>query len=113
MLRPPPSSTRPDTPFPDTPLFRSRVDDVDRMSRCDVPNPVDDPRDLLTPDGGPVGQSNREAGPVLADGVSPSGPLDRSEEHTSDLQSLMRPSYAVFCLKKKKLTTHISTYDRT
>src|SRR3546814_8718711 len=34
-------------------------------------------------------------------------PLDRSEEHTSELQSLMRISYAVFCLKKKKRTTHL------
>src|SRR3546814_8968494 len=33
----------------------------------------------------------------------------RSEEHTSELQSLMRISYAVFCLKKKKKTTHIKT----
>src|SRR3546814_6665744 len=34
---------------------------------------------------------------------------DRSEEHTSELQSLMRISYAVFCLKKKKVLTHIHT----
>src|SRR3546814_8848031 len=34
------------------------------------------------------------------------GPLGRSEEHTSELQSLMRISYAVFCLKKKKTTTN-------
>src|SRR3546814_7923044 len=35
-----------------------------------------------------------------------SGPAARSEEHTSELQSLMRISYAVFCLKKKKITQH-------
>src|SRR3546814_4628659 len=35
--------------------------------------------------------------------------VERSEEHTSELQSLMRISYAVFCLKKKKNTTHINT----
>src|SRR3546814_3606675 len=35
----------------------------------------------------------------------------RSEEHTSELQSLMRISYAVFCLKKKKNKKHINTYD--
>src|SRR3546814_5132346 len=36
--------------------------------------------------------------------------LSRSEEHTSELQSLMRISYAVFCLKKKKNTKNIDTY---
>src|SRR3546814_6098112 len=36
-------------------------------------------------------------------------PKPRSEEHTSELQSLMRISYAVFCLKKKKQTTHINS----
>src|SRR3546814_6440781 len=36
---------------------------------------------------------------------------ERSEEHTSELQSLMRISYAVFCLKKKKIKTHIKTQD--
>src|SRR3546814_9222300 len=39
-------------------------------------------------------------------------PVERSEEHTSELQSLMRISYAVFCLKKKKITPH-NTYRRT
>src|SRR3546814_3823267 len=39
------------------------------------------------------------------------GPKQRSEEHTSELQSLMRISYAVFCLKKKK--THQNTHDNT
>src|SRR3546814_10212709 len=43
------------------------------------------------------------AGHSLFDFVPP--PDDRSEEHTSELQSLMRISYAVFCLKKKKITT--------
>src|SRR3546814_5777222 len=37
----------------------------------------------------------------------------RSEEHTSELQSLMRISYAVFCLKKKNQTTHINTTNQT
>src|SRR3546814_4730490 len=38
--------------------------------------------------------------------------LGRSEEHTSELQSLMRISYAVFCLKKKKKTTNTPSRDR-
>src|SRR3546814_6579491 len=53
---------------------------------------------------------------VSSDEVSPmktaSVPLPRSEEHTSELQSLMRISYAVFCLKKKK-KRFIATYQKT
>src|SRR3546814_6191224 len=45
--------------------------------------------------------------------LSPERPQPRSEEHTSELQSLMRISYAVFCLKKKKKTTTTSTYNNT
>src|SRR3546814_7404954 len=41
------------------------------------------------------------------------GLLGRSEEHTSELQSLMRISYAVFCLKKKKINTHIHHINTT
>src|SRR3546814_10107274 len=51
----------------------------------------------------------RDQGPVLVEEVP-----DRSEEHTSELQSLMRISYAVFCLKKKKHTTtqhHLTTHN--
>src|SRR3546814_5770997 len=45
--------------------------------------------------------------------ISPDRTAIRSEEHTSELQSLMRISYAVFCLKKKKIkTTHEKTRDR-
>src|SRR3546814_10481134 len=45
---------------------------------------------------------------IVTFGITPDSPETRSEEHTSELQSLMRISYAVFCLKKKKLKTHIS-----
>src|SRR3546814_3709426 len=62
----------------------------------------------------------RRAGPVRADGddrVPRLGVVggDRSEEHTSELQSLMRISYAVFCLKKKTMhkTAHIYTPEHT
>src|SRR3546814_8209392 len=49
--------------------------------------------------------SNRKVfGPMLAEDLAVGN--DRSEEHTSELQSLMRISYAVFCLKKKKQTQH-------
>src|SRR3546814_8060713 len=46
----------------------------------------------------------------FANGYFRTGDLGRSEEHTSELQSLMRISYAVFCLKKKKTTTTEKTY---
>src|SRR3546814_10357547 len=93
MLRRPPRSTRTDTLFPYTTLFRSR--DLHQAARRS---------------GEAVGVATRAlAAPRLSSrGLAP-GPIAqtvRSEEHTSELQSLMRISYAVFCLKKKK-TIHI------
>src|SRR3546814_2280041 len=92
MIRRPPRSTRTDTLFPYTTLFRSS-------------------------DGGPgdfgasfhrhirsLWRQIRTQDTEMADDSSHSGqkePDSRSEEHTSELQSLMRISYAVFCLKKK------------
>src|SRR3546814_10487211 len=105
MIRRPPRSTRTDTLFPYTTLFRSARRQDDR----------------------PVGRSGRLA-PRLGTGYRidpgakarlsddcrqrPEGrhPLWRSEEHTSELQSLMRTSYAVFCLKK---TNKQLPYTRT
>src|SRR3546814_10828105 len=90
MIRRPPRSTRTDTLFPYTTLFRSRATAApSRASRRAMAAPM--PREP------PVTRAvrparGREAG---------MGRL-RSEEHTSELQSLMRISYAVFCLKKKK-----------
>src|SRR3546814_3121617 len=106
MLRRPPRSTRTDTLFPYTTLFRSlagrelQVDAIDRGERF---------------------ASRTEFGAQIPDGekrrgchefsfpASPGADREcraghhraRSEEHTSELQSLMRISYAVFCLKKK------------
>src|SRR3546814_4827845 len=82
MIRRPPRSTRTDTLFPYTTLFRS---DAERHARC------------LHLDHG-----NLVPGNLVAGSVHHVGGLERSEEHTSELQSLMRISYAVFCLKKKK-----------
>src|SRR3546814_19740591 len=73
MIRRPPRSTRTDTLFPYTTLFRS-------------------PR-------WPLRRGGKDRGQHSATGE---GSKARSEEHTSELQSLMRISYAVFCLKKKK-----------
>src|SRR3546814_19400911 len=85
MIRRPPRSTRTDTLFPYTTLFRSNQDSaaLAALARADV---------LI----------RRNANTASAR----SGTLveARSEEHTSELQSLMRISYAVFCLKKKKKT---------
>src|SRR3546814_10518984 len=93
MIRRPPRSTRTDTLFPYTTLFRSGW--RRRGSRKRTPLP-----------GGLLAM----AGLVDAQDKVPSVYVDgkvanfRSEEHTSELQSLMRISYAVFCLKKKKRT---------
>src|SRR3546814_10465680 len=101
MIRRPPRSTRTDTLFPYTTLFRSRAG------------------------GGGLGHEGsglaREDGRLIAEdalgeaGVGVGDPRrdhvadQRSEEHTSELQSLMRISYAVFCLKKKKQQIELST----
>src|SRR3546814_3553370 len=77
MIRRPPRSTRTDTLFPYTTLFRSPARRTGRLSR-----------------------DRRRAIAVAHDGRF-GRPRTRSEEHTSELQSLMRISYAVFCLKKK------------
>src|SRR3546814_2075080 len=84
MIRRPPRSTRTDTLFPYTTLFRSHFP---RFEADHVRQREDDDRSRNDP---PLGGGTRRA----------SG-RGRSEEHTSELQSLMRISYAVFCLKKK------------
>src|SRR3546814_7002587 len=91
MIRRPPRSTRTDTLFPYTTLFRSHgiarilvncagiSPAMKTVGKEYVPHPIDVYR------------------------------MRRSEEHTSELQSLMRISYAVFCLKKKKSTKILAT----
>src|SRR3546814_18828183 len=91
MIRRPPRSTRTDTLFPYTTLFRSFVG----PGRGRRGHDGHDARD-----GGDRG-GRRDGGAERTE--KHSGNLhERSEEHTSELQSLMRISYAVFCLKKKK-----------
>src|SRR3546814_3429836 len=102
MIRRPPRSTRTDTLFPYTTLFRSGAsgDGTDREE------PHDD--HLL--------QHARPCRADLSGVVEGQRPERRSEEHTSELQSLMRISYAVFCLKKKNtcfLHTHITQCSTT
>src|SRR3546814_4230005 len=88
MIRRPPRSTRTDTLFPYTTLFRS----VPRI------NSTTSGLRLLGMIELPVAYSGGSA-------TKPNSALVRSEEHTSELQSLMRISYAVFCLKKKNKPT--------
>src|SRR3546814_5634894 len=101
MIRRPPRSTRTDTLFPYTTLFRSPL----RRRRCPGAGRAGAEDDLgsTDPDRSPALPSvaaGYRAGPA---GEFRLGGTDRrSEEHTSELQSLMRISYAVFCLKKKK-----------
>src|SRR3546814_6313189 len=104
MIRRPPGSTRTDTLFPYTTLFRSG--DHGRPPRA-VPRAHQGAGPGAgEPAGRPDGTAFRRsaAGGQPADGDA-RGDEDRSEEHTSELQSLMRISYAVFCLKKKKTIT--------
>src|SRR6056297_4117475 len=84
MIRRPPRSTRTDTLFPYTTLFRS----LQAFAQAAVESP---PFQRLLPQGHKF--------------------LERSEEHTSALQSLRRISYAVFCLKKKKTRSQIKRTD--
>src|SRR3546814_1785579 len=99
MIRRPPRSTRTDTLFPYTTLFRSRDGDDGRRGRRDARPFARRARGRIA-----AGHILRRQGPAHVRGAARRQPRRnaRSEEHTSELQSLMRISYAVFCLKKKK-----------
>src|SRR3546814_8710649 len=110
MIRRPPRSTRTDTLFPYTTLFRS---DGLRPSRLQELRPARDHHPRALPQGAQASrQGKRSAARARAQTrrnravrrllQEPFAVPERSEEHTSELQSLMRISYAVFCLKKKK-----------
>src|SRR3546814_3721600 len=101
MLRRPPRSTRTDTLLPYTTLFRSTpaastlfvgLYEIEKIGPCD-PTIFDPLR------GVPVTQGGARELDLYRQAVVGV----RSEEHTSELQSLMRSSYAVFCLKKKNI----------
>src|SRR3546814_3063329 len=101
MIRRPPGSTRTDTLCPYTTRFRS-TDDI--AAALGLPKNRGEIVARVEPDG-PASKAGLKQGDVI---VRVNGqdvtPDQRSEEHTSELQSLMRISYAVFCLKKKKTT---------
>src|SRR3546814_5947139 len=110
MIRRPPKSTRTDTLFPYTTLFRSNgcnesFQNRGRWRLADI-GAISDLREAYRRNGDIAGNAIDEK--------------LRSEEHTSELQSLMRISYAVFCLKKKtdlpkhiKLTRHYNPKNNT
>src|SRR3546814_2995221 len=111
MIRRPPSATRTDTPLPNPTLFRSRPGRGAQVARGPVRR-LDGPLDEH-----PALDDRVQVGGILENAQVLQGVAvhheqvgelagldraDRSEEHTYELQSLMRISYAVFCLKKKK-----------
>src|SRR3546814_2585253 len=109
MIRRPPRSTRTDTLFPYTTLFRSAAAQTRSSCYAQASDTVQRPW-----------AGNREAAAAFDAGrasllhQNPHRYDHRSEEHTSELQSLMRSSYAVFCFKKKKnITTTLTTTHMT
>src|SRR3546814_3915992 len=112
MIRRPPRSTRTDTLFPYTTLFRSIVGrqktaeertaafNRDFAGRKHILSAIESAIEILA-----------DRNLVAKDRIGITGL--RSEEHTSELQSLMRISYAVFCLKKKRNNIHTSTYTKS
>src|SRR3546814_4737235 len=118
MIRRPPRSTRTDTLFPYTTLFRSLALALQQVATDDGEADADRPEVLLRAavdhaETAHVHGLGRDRGAEIGDQrhiahfkdgaeLDAMDGLVRSEEHTSELQSLMRISYAVFCLKKKK-----------
>src|SRR3546814_6242995 len=120
MIRRPPRSTRTDTLFPYTTLFRALAGTMRALLANmvhGVSTGFERKLELVgvgyraTMQGKDLGLALGYSHPIVfkvPDGVSVETPTQtevRSEEHTSELQSLMRISYAVSCLKKKKITT--------
>src|SRR3546814_5883835 len=104
MIRRPPRSTRTDTLFPYTTLFRS-------SARPSAPAAAAPPETARPPPAHRL--PSAPGGPAWQRWWKAASDRPRSEEHTSELQSLMRISYAVFCLKKKKQTHDNQVRDIT
>src|SRR3546814_8065035 len=115
MIRRPPRSTRTYTLFPYTTLFRSDLAVLELLVGDRDLEAVAERLDVLVVHLlGAVGRVERLAGrahAVALDRLGQDHGRHRSEEHTSELQSLIRISYAVFCLKKK--TSHTYSYITT
>src|SRR3546814_2233930 len=109
MIRRPPRSTRTDTLFPYTTLFRSGRADGTAPFRLPPGTKRGTRNHGCQGISGSVGRYIQSSTDVRGDCRARPVRLRRSEEHTSELQSLMRISYAVFCLKQKN-TTHRSNH---
>src|SRR3546814_15703215 len=103
MIRRPPRSTRTDTLFPYTTLFRSQASGAFGLSNRALPHQA-----LLRSSAAQTASVTATVSAVPPKSRGSAVPA-RSEEHTSELQSLMRISYAVFCLKKKKKNKGMKT----
>src|SRR3546814_3682354 len=111
MIRPPPRSTRTAPLFPSTPLFRSPGQRAMRNPAHAGNQPHRESRLALL---APIGRAITMTPDAKIESLLEMQGIehifgrreDRSEEHTSELKSLMRISYAVFCLNKKKHTSH-------
>src|SRR3546814_1384989 len=121
MIRRPPRSTRTDTLFPYTTLFRSHISrqrtgrpagkGLSGQTNSSARRFPTSPWGINARETKRNGKCDEETGRDCRDGAGNADAIGsggalcnhrRSEEHTSELQSLMRISYAVFCLKKKK-----------
>src|SRR3546814_3251300 len=107
-IRRPPRSTRTYTLFPYTTLFLSTPSTSPAYAPR-APTSAPDPREKGRPTSAPPPRPPNYAPPS----TSRIPPINRSEEHTSELQSLMRISYAVFCLKKKKPVNQLIYSNKT
>src|SRR3546814_1779219 len=118
MIRRPPRSTRTDTLFPYTTLFRAGIgvgNEQQALAQMSGDGGAGDDPEIVLPIRA-VRRGDRHLFTAVLLRPQFAGGLDRamrSEEHTSELQSLMRISYAVFCLKKKKQQTTKTTQYTT
>src|SRR3546814_8849178 len=121
MIRRPPRSKRTDTPFPYTTRCRSRHrcgterHRRDRLRAAQLEHSLDATQSRGDQHGriDTAVRPRRRAQHHLRAAGQARRDAERSEEHTSELQSLMRISYAVFCLKNKKITTYTPSIPAT
>src|SRR3546814_6676075 len=124
MIRRPPRSTRTDTLFPYTTLFRSQHRRPSPRRRSTASSAITPCSSAASRSCSPAppnrARRSRSASraqpsppPPIGRAASPPRPARRSEEHTPELQSLMRILHAVFCLKNKKTTTTYKAYTCT